>query len=130
MELGTDIVEIARIEQILRRFPKVKARLFTGGEIAYCEKRMRSAQHYAVRFAAKESVMKALGGKGRPGIRFCDIEIVLDQAGKPRVRLHGRARLLKEKLGCIELKISLSHCHSYAVATALLVGAEKIDIIE
>jgi holo-[acyl-carrier protein] synthase len=128
MEIGTDIIEIDRIDRTIQRFPRFKYRIFTEGEIAYCEKGKHCAQHYAARFAAKESVMKALEIEGKHGISFRDIEIVIDPTGKPGIRLHGQARLLGERLGVTELKISLSHCRSYAVATALLVKRQKIDI--
>ena len=128
MEIGTDIIEIGRIEQTIERFPRFKNRVFTEEEIAYCEKGKHCAQHYAARFAAKESVMKALGIEGKHGITFRDIEIVVDPTGKPGVRLHRQARSLGKQLGMTELRISLSHCRSYALATALLVRREKIDI--
>ena len=130
MDVGIDIIEIERIEQLLTRFPNVKERLFTEGEIAYCERSTRSAQHYAARFAAKESVMKALAlGQGR-GIRFRDIEITVDQQGKPAVQLHGRSRVLMESQGIRDIAVSLSHCRKYATAIAVRKEREKIDILE
>ena len=123
VELGTDIIEIDRIEKILKRFPTIKERLFTETEIVFCERNKHPAQHYAARFAAKESVMKALGTDSGPVIRFRDIEITVEEHGKPGVRLHGRAGVVKEKLGIAEIKVSLSHCRRYATAVAL--GEEK-----
>ena len=125
MELGTDIIEIDRIANLLKRFPTIKKRLFTETEIFFCERKKYPAQHYAARFAAKESVMKALGRDNGPGIRFRDIEITVEEHGKPGVRLHGRAGVLKEKLGITEITVSLSHCRRYATAIALREAKRK-----
>jgi len=122
VEIGIDIIEIERIERILLRFPSAKYRLFTDGEIAYCEKRRYFAKHYAARFAAKESVIKVLGVSRNDSIRFRDIEVVVDQEGKPSVKLYGDALALFWNSGGGELTISLSHGRDYAVATALLSG--------
>ncbi|HHX41339.1 MAG TPA: holo-ACP synthase, partial [Armatimonadetes bacterium] len=59
--LGTDIIEIARIEAAMNRSPAFSKRLFTEAEASYCNARGRPAQHFAGRFAAKEAVIKALG---------------------------------------------------------------------
>ena len=130
MEIGTDIIEIERIERILIRFPRVKRRLFTEREIAYCERQKRPAQHFAARFAAKESVVKSLGIRRDQTIRFGDIEIVIDDHGKPVVALHGQAQVLMKERRAQEIKVSVSHCAAYAVASALLLSREKIDMRE
>ena len=59
--LGVDIVEIDRMRAALERTPRLKERLFSAEERAYCDKRSRPEVHYALRFAAKEAVLKALG---------------------------------------------------------------------
>ena len=66
--LGVDIVEIARMEDILRRTPNFKQRVFTEDERAYCESKHNPAVHYALFFAAKEAVAKALGTGGREDV--------------------------------------------------------------
>ena len=64
--LGVDICEIARMERALARHPTMRARVFTPEEIAYCDAKARPAETYAGRFAAREAVIKALGGyRGR-----------------------------------------------------------------
>ena len=88
--LGVDIVEIDRMRRALERRPQLKHRLFSRDEQTYCEERGRPEVHYALRFAAKEAVLKALG-TGFSGMRFTDVEVVREPSGKPVPRLSGRA---------------------------------------
>jgi len=123
--LGVDIVEIERMRQALIRRPRLKERLFSESERSYCEKRNRPEIHYAMRFAAKEAVLKAIG-TGFRGMRFCDVEVVRDKHGRPRPVLHGRAAEIAVESGVIELHLSLSFTHSTAVASAVAItGAHR-----
>lgn len=110
---GVDIVEIPRVQRVLagygRRFLE---RIFTEGEIAYCRGR---APNLAARFAAKEATMKALG-TGTRGVSWKDIEVLRRESGEPHIRLHGRAEARAQRLGVVEISLSLSHCREYAVA--------------
>ncbi len=110
---GVDIVEIPRVQRVLaengRRFLE---RIFTEGEIAYCRGR---APNLAARFAAKEATMKALG-TGTRGVGWKDIEVLRRESGEPHIRLHGRAEERAQRLGVMEISLSLSHCQEYAVA--------------
>ena len=108
MEIGLDIVEVHRIRHIIRRTPGFLARVFTKDEIAYCRDHKDPWPHYAVRFAAKEAVWKALG---QERIALKDISVERDSRGKPGVLIKG-----KRAAG---LKLSLSHGEDYAVAVAL-----------
>jgi len=118
--LGVDIVEIDRMRQALERRPRMKERLFSAEERAYCDKRSRPEVHYALRFAAKEAVLKALG-TGFSGMRFTDVEVVREQSGRPVPRLSGRAAEQAEALGIVEMHLSLSFTHSTAVASAVAI---------
>ncbi|APC09409.1 holo-ACP synthase [Neomoorella thermoacetica] len=119
LESGIDIIEISRLERSIKRHPRLLARVFTPAEVAYCLARHRPGASLAARFAAKEAVMKALGiGLGR--CSWQDIEITREQGGRPRVILHNRARQLARELGVGEITVSLSHCHAYAAAVALV----------
>ena len=110
---GVDIIEIERIQRVLDRWgQRFLDRIYTEGEISYCRQR---AQNLAVRFAAKEATMKALG-TGLRGVGWKDIEVVRGQGGAPSIQLYGRANLRAEKLGVEELALSLSHSRDYAVA--------------
>ncbi len=109
---GIDIVEVSRIKKLLGN-NKFRDRVFTEGEIRYCESKKKKYEHYAVRFAAKESVWKSLG-KG--GIALKSIEIKNDAGGRPRVIMK-RSLLSKGR----KVIITLSHTGNYAVAHAMVV---------
>jgi holo-[acyl-carrier protein] synthase len=111
--IGIDIIEIPRMEAALARRPALARRCFTHGEQAYCAARARSAPHFAARFAAKEAVAKALGRS----LSWQEVEVVRDDAGRPGIRLHGRAQGLA---GSRPVLVSLSHCDEYAVACAMV----------
>jgi len=108
LELGLDIVEIARVRALARRQPRFLSRVFSAEEIRYCRSKKRQWQHFAVRFAAKEAVWKALG---RDDIGLVDISVASDGRGKPGVLIKG-----KPARG---VTLSLSHSERYAVAVAL-----------
>ncbi|MBT0654417.1 holo-[acyl-carrier-protein] synthase [Geomobilimonas luticola] len=120
---GIDIVAISRFERFVEEnnLPLLE-RLFTLHERDYCAARKRSAQHYALRFAAKEAFLKALGTGLRDGICWHDVEVVNDPLGKPDLRLSGRARELFEKRGLRHIFLSLSHDGDVAAASVILEG--------
>jgi holo-[acyl-carrier protein] synthase len=122
--LGVDIVEIGRMAAALERHPSMRERLFSVDERAYCDKRNRPEIHYALRFAAKEAVLKALG-TGFAGMRFTDVEVVRDAGGRPIPRLSGRAREVADALGVVELHLSLSYTHTTAVASAVAITTPR-----
>lgn len=128
--LGVDIVEIDRMAAALQRRPRMRERLFSEEERAYCDKRNRPEIHYALRFAAKEAVLKALG-TGFSGMKFTDVEVVRDAGGRPVPRLSGRAKDVADELGVVELHLSLSYTHTTAVASAVAITArgesERVD---
>jgi len=114
--VGVDIVEIARIEEAINRWGRrFVNRVYTEAELEFCRGRV---SELAARFAAKEAVMKALG-TGRREIGWREIEILPDRRGKPLIYLHGRARSRAEKLGVLELDISLSHSRELAIASVV-----------
>lgn len=116
--LGVDIVEIERMAAALERRPRMKERLFSAEERKYCDARGRPEVHYALRFAAKEAVLKALG-TGFSGMQFKDVEVVREASGRPVPHLSGRAAERAAELGVIEMHLSLSFTHSTAVASAV-----------
>ena len=122
---GVDVVLISRIERSLDRYgDRFVARVYTSGEKKYCAAKKRgSAQAYAVRFAAKEAVAKALGIGIRRGINFKDIEVVLDDLGKPSIELHGGAAEAATERGVDRVHLALSHESDWAVAYALVEGS-------
>ena len=120
--IGTDIIECSRIGQMLSRHgERFTKHVFTETEVRYCSGKKIAEQHFAGRWAAKESVLKALGTGWITGIAWTDVEVVIQTGGKPVIRLHrGAAQKAAEKR-IAEVLISISHCKSYATATAIAV---------
>ena len=113
--IGVDIVEIARFQQLdyssNKQFYK---RVFTPNEIKYCLSFSSPAPHFAANFAGKEAVYKAVN-------MFCDvklhkIEILRDTNGSPYVNMHLSH---EETTTPLQVKVSLSHSLSYAIAFAV-----------
>ena len=121
--LGVDIVEIERMRAALKRRPRLKERLFSADEQWYCEHKAHPEVHYALRFAAKEAVLKALG-TGFSGMNFLDVEVVHDERGRPMARLDGAAKAYADRMGVIEMHLSLSYTQSTAVASAVAITAD------
>ena len=123
--IGTDIVECLRIAQMIERHGELfLGRVFTPHEIGYCSARKAATQHYAGRWAAKESVLKALGTGWARGVSWRDMEIRNDGDGKPRITLTGGAKEISDSMGIDEFVVSISHCRSHATAVALAFGSE------
>jgi holo-[acyl-carrier protein] synthase len=110
--LGIDLLEIERLERALERYPRLAERLFSQAERDYAAARARPGRHLAVRFAAKEAVVKALGLSGGFGLR--DIEVVAGEP--PTVRLSGRAA---EAGDGVDVRVSLTHSRDWAAAVAV-----------
>ena len=122
--IGTDIVNIKRMEKSLRRNGDAfKKRIFSKNEIMYCERKKNPSTFYAKRFAAKEALSKALGTGIRKGIIFKNIEIYNDNFGKPSIQLKGStANFLKKKIKTKKYSIylSLSDDLPWAQATVII----------
>jgi holo-[acyl-carrier protein] synthase len=117
--LGVDICEIARMERALARHPTMRERVFTAEEIAYCDGKVRPAESYAGRFAAREAVIKALGGYR--GKRWHDISVTRHPSGAPVIALAGRAKERADALGISKVMITFTHEKTNAVAFAVAV---------
>ena len=122
--LGVDVVDIARMERIMKRSPAFIERVFSETERAYCIKNALASAHFAARFAAKEAVVKALGTGFSDGIVVRDVEIVHTAHGRPVVALHGRAKEIADERHICEIPVSLSFTHSHAVACAVCITEE------
>jgi holo-[acyl-carrier protein] synthase len=111
--VGVDIIEIARIEKAIGRWGEgFLHRVYTEPELKLYRKKPSSL---AVRFAAKEAVIKALG-KPNGAVSLREIEILSDPYGKPVVKLYDKAQEQARGLGLDRFAISLSHSREYAVA--------------
>jgi holo-[acyl-carrier protein] synthase len=115
--IGTDIVEIARIEKLIAN-PRFLERVFSPAEIEAIKSHAHPAQWAAGRFAAKEAAAKAL----RTGIAGCPpdcVETLPGENGAPGITLHGKALSAMDSLGVSKLHVSISHEKEYAVATVV-----------
>lgn len=119
--IGIDIVSIPRIERMLDRWGRIfTQRVFTPAEIAFCEGRSNPGQHFALRWAAKEAMLKALGMGLRGGIKWTDIEVVNDPSGQPSFQLHNRAKGFLIDRNIKAAFVSISHERDYGVAHVVL----------
>lgn len=119
--IGTDIVQVSRMGDALRRFgDRFARRVLTEAERARFDGHPHPAAFLAKRFAAKEAAAKALGTGFARGLSWQDIEVANDALGAPRLQLHGRARQLQLERGIDRLHISLSDEQAYVVAFVIL----------
>ncbi len=121
---GLDLTDTDRVARLLGEHgERFVARCFTAGERAYADTHAkRRAEVYAARFAAKEAVLKALGTGLSGGIQWTDVEVVRDGAGKPGVKLHGRAAQSADERGITSWSLSLTHVRGLAAASAIAWG--------
>ena len=118
---GIDIVDISRFQKFIDdNNILLFQRIFTSREIEYCAGKKWAAQHYALRFAAKEAFLKALGTGLRDGLSWQEMEVVHDRYGKPEVLLSGKAEQLFANKGLGKCFLSLSHDGNCAVASVIL----------
>lgn len=119
--LGTDIVEIARIEAVIARSgERLARRVLSDNEWAIWEAHQQPVRFLAKRFAVKEAAAKAFGTGIRNGLAFNQFEVFNDELGKPRLRLWGEAKKLAEKLGVNHMHVTLASERHYACATVII----------
>lgn len=97
MFVGIDIVGIKRIEKLFSSHEGFLKRIYTEKEVEYCKPKKNKYQHFAVRFAAKEAVFKALGTGWIGTMKWTDIELLNDALGKPYLNLYGSVKELADK---------------------------------
>ena len=118
---GIDIAEVPRIKQSIERFgDRFLQRIYTAGEIRYCDSKANRVERYAARFAAKEAAMKALGTGWSHGVRWRDCEVVRLPGGRPAIAFHGKAGEIAARLGVKNAALSLSHTAEQAIAQVIL----------
>jgi holo-[acyl-carrier protein] synthase len=119
--LGIDMIECERIEHSLERFgQRFMQRVFTEGEITYCQSMKYPARHFAARFAAKEALSKAFGTGIGKAIGWRDIDIRKKESGEPFVVLSGSAKSHADERAIRTVLISLTHTNHHAVAVITL----------
>lgn len=121
--IGVDIIEIERLEKafVQSHGERLRQRIFTPQEIAYCEKSARKGERYATRFAAKEAARKAIGAAAPvTALAWHEVEIIASTEGAPQLEFHGRAALLVKQLNITRTHVSLSHSVNQAIAFVVL----------
>lgn len=122
MGIGTDIIEIERIEKAILK-ESFLLKYFTNEERKFFLGKNNKPNIIAGNFAAKEAFVKALG-TGFGEIKASEIEILRKTSGEPYVNIFGNAKSKSDCMGIKKINISISHCKSYAVAFAVLEGAD------
>lgn len=118
---GVDLAEVSRIAESIARYgSRFLERVYTAGEIRYCQSKKNFAERFAARFAAKEAGMKALGTGMSRGVTWKSIEVVRAATGRPTIAFHGKAREIAEELGARRVSLSLSHTAELAIAHVIL----------
>src|SRR5215470_5725712 len=123
---GIDVIEVERIKRALTR-PRIgerfRARVFTPGEIAYCESRgLPRYQSYAARFAAKEATMKAMGTGWNRNVGWSEIEVVRERGKAPTIALHGKSAEFARKRNISKFHLSITHTAKEAIAHVIAEG--------
>ncbi|WP_339853098.1 holo-ACP synthase [uncultured Nisaea sp.] len=127
--IGSDLVDISRIERSIDRFgDRFLSRIFTDRERDRADSKANRAAVYAKRFAAKEAVWKALGEEDRPGIQWRELEVINDASGKPSFELSGiaAARLLKITPEGLVARVDLSLTDEPPMAQAFVVISAEV----
>ncbi len=119
--MGTDLIETKRVQESMDRFgERFLQRIFTAGEIAYCQRKKNAAESFAARFAAKEAGAKALGTGISRGVSWKEFEVKREPSGKPTLSLSGRAAELAGAMGIRRVEVSLTHSRELAMAVVLV----------
>tara|TARA_R100000027_G_scaffold6505_2_gene5135 strand:+ start:969 stop:1376 length:408 start_codon:yes stop_codon:yes gene_type:complete len=120
--IGIDLIEVPRIQKALeRQGDRFRDRVFTEGELAYCDAIKFNGPHFAARFAAKEAVSKAFGTGIGEHIGWKSIEVVKDNLGKPLIRLDEKGKALLAQKQATDVLVSLAHTREHATAVAILI---------
>ncbi len=121
MFVGTDIVEVERIKNAIQRGGMdFLQRVFTCQEILKINPDDINYERASGFWAAKESVVKAVGLGFRNGIQFHDAEVEHDEYGCPRFLLTGKLKEIMVQKNITQIALSISHCRTHAVAVAII----------
>lgn len=119
--LGTDLIEISRVEETIRRHgARFLERIFTADEVVYCSRKKISAESFAARFAAKEAGAKALGTGISRGISWKEIEVRRQPGERPTLHWSGRALARATEMGVRRVSLSLTHSRDLAMAVVVV----------
>ncbi|MEX2147755.1 MAG: holo-ACP synthase [Candidatus Rokuibacteriota bacterium] len=121
--VGVDLVDVAAFRARLEGREALLGEVFGAAELHYCRTQARPWTHLAARFAAKEAALKALGTGLAGAMRWQDVEVTRDEAGRPGLVFHGAAAEVLAQSGLRAASVSLSHTRDHAVGVVLLVPA-------
>ena len=117
--IGIDIVKIERMRTVVKKWgQRFLKRVFTEKELTYCFEKKEPYLSLAVRFAAKEALVKAMGS-GAP-VSLTDIEVMNMESGKPLIKVDGKLKEIFDDKSIKKAHLSLSHVHDYGVACVIL----------
>jgi holo-[acyl-carrier protein] synthase len=119
--IGTDLVEVSRIERILKKWgDRFLQRVYANDEIEYCSNKAFPAIHFAARFAAKESFLKSLGMGLGMGVNLREIEVSNDELGSPVLKVNKKIGNILDNLGVNAVHVSMTHTREHAHAIVVL----------
>jgi holo-[acyl-carrier protein] synthase len=120
--IGIDTIEVPRIERSIAEYgAQFLERIYTPDEVAYCNWRKFSAEHFAARFAAKEAFAKAIGTGIRQGFIWKEVEVSKERTGKPLILLAGSmTEKVRKRIGS-DFRIQLSLTHTKTIAEAMVI---------
>jgi holo-[acyl-carrier protein] synthase len=120
--IGVDIVDVPRFERSLSRTPGLLTRLFSPAE------RMLKPRSLAARYAAKEALIKALGGSD--GVHWTEIEVTSEPSGRPTFTLTGSTAAVLTERGITAVHLSMSHDAGLATAYVIAEAGESPRFVD
>ncbi len=118
---GVDIIEVERVAEAIERYgERFLRRIYTAGEIKYCQSKRNSSERFAARFAAKEAAFKAIGTGLRMGVAWKEVEVRREPSGRPSLNFSGAAAAHAVALGMKRASLSISHTAELAIANVIL----------
>ncbi|NMM47876.1 holo-ACP synthase [Marinigracilibium pacificum] len=118
--IGTDIIEIERVQRSLDKGDKFQNLVYHPDEIKICENNSNTVSSYSGRFAAKEAFLKALGTGWSGNMKISEIIIKNDSKGKPYIEVEGEVRNIVNQMDVRNIHLSISHSKMYATAFVIL----------
>ena len=118
--MGIDMIETKRVAAKIAKESGFREKVFSPGEIRYCEAKTNKAEHYAARFAAKEAFFKALGTGWLKDTAFNEIEVTNDESGKPILEPIGESATVINRNGLLKISVSLTHLKTMASAVVII----------
>ena len=117
--VGIDLVKIDRMKDVVEKWGrKFLERVFTDNEISYCYEKKNPYLSLAVRFAAKEALIKAIGSE--IPVSLTDIEVINSLSGKPAIKANGKLGIFLKKRKIKQVALSLSHEKEFGIACVVL----------